>query len=133
MSNSVTIYQPTIKMSEFVSNGVTYQDTSLDENNNILFVYDGYSVAQTVQNAVSLWQNEYQFNTNLGINWSNILGQPINRLLLNNILAQTVLSVQYVASIASIDYIDDEKKRSVFVTITYTTTTGTQGVANAVI
>lgn len=119
----MTIYQPTIQMNAFIDgDGITYQDTFLDENKNISFINGVDSVAQTVKNSISLWKGEYEFNTTLGSNWDNILGQPLNRLLLNTYIQTAVLQVKYVVNIISIDYITDNTNRFVGVIVKYNNT-----------
>ena len=130
---STSIYQPTIKLGTFTSGNVSYQDTYLDDNNNIAMVSDINSVAQTVSNAVSLWLGEYQFDTTIGIPWGNILGQPVNRLLLNSQIQTAVLTVPYVTDIISINYTFDDLNRKTTITVTYNTNENTIEVANATI
>lgn len=127
----MTIYQPTIALKTFISGGVAYEDTYLDSNNNIAFLYDVYSVSQTVSNAISLWKNDNQFDITDGTPWLNILGQVSNRLLLNTYIETAVLKVPYVTSIISIDYTQDDARRTLFVTVKFNNTDKTVGVANA--
>lgn len=127
----MTIHQPTIALTTFQDeNGVSYQDSSLDENNNILMFFSIDSVAQTVANAIALWKNEYQFNTNLGIDWQNILGRVSNRLILNSFIQNAVLAVPYVTSIISIDYTFDNLNRIEQVIVQYYNSDSKVGIAN---
>lgn len=128
---STAIYQPTIALGIFMSGNVKYEDTYLDDNNQIAIISDVISVSQTVSTAISLWQNEYQFNTTIGIPWGNILGQPINRNLLNSYIQTAVLAVAYVTNIISINYTFDNLNRVTGVTVMYNNVNSTVGVANA--
>ncbi len=128
----MTIFQPTISLGMFTDiNGVVYEDTYLDANNNIAMIFGVDSVAQTVKNAISLWQAEYQFDTTIGIPWLNILGQLSNQLLLNSYIQNSVLAVPYVTNIISIDYNQENSSRRLQVTVKYNNTDKTVGVANA--
>lgn len=127
----MTIFQPTIALKKFVSGSVSYEDSYLDENKNIAIISSVDSVSQTVSNAISLWKKEYQFNITFGIPWLNILGNPLNKLLLNSYIQGAVLSVNYVSKILSIDYVTDNNNRVTQVTVKYTNTDNTIGVANA--
>jgi len=119
----MTIYQPTIQLKEFTDeNGVKYEDTFLDESGNISFIYDVDSVSQTVKNAISLWLGEYQFDTTLGINWLTVLGQTPNRTILTSAIQKAVLSVPYVSSIVSIDFVNFNSERIEAVSVKYLNT-----------
>ena len=126
-----TIFQPTIKLASFTSGGVTYFDSYLDNNGNIAIVSDVYSVAQTVQTSIQMWQGEYQFDTTVGIPWGQILGVPANRLLLNSFIQTAVLAVAYVTDIISIDYTIDNQNRVTTVTVKYNNVDSSVGTANA--
>jgi hypothetical protein len=127
----MTIYQPTIYMKEFINiDGTPYQDTFLDSNNNIAIISDVLSVSQTVKNAISLWLGEYQFNTTRGIPWQNILGNPLNKSLLNNYLKTAILSVAYVTEVISIEYFPNNLKRTLGIRITFLNTDNITSVTN---
>lgn len=127
----MTIYQPTIYMKEFIGmDGVPYQDTFLDSNRNIAIISDVLSVSQTVKNAISLWLGEYQFDTTLGIPWQNILGNPLNKSLLNSYLKTAILRVPYVTQVVSIEYFPDDMKRILGIKITYLNTDNLTSVTN---
>jgi hypothetical protein len=127
----MTINQPTIALGYFTDeNGVEYQDSYLDENGNIAMFFSINSVAQTVRNAISLWQGEYQFDTQQGIDWGNILGRVSNRLILNTFIQKQVLLVSYVTSIISIDYTFDNENRIEEVIVQYYNTDSKVGIAN---
>lgn len=128
---SSLIYQPTIALNTFISGNVNYQDTDLDSNGNIAMLFSIDSVSQSVANAIQLFKGEYQFDTTQGINWLNILGQLSNRLLLNNYIQTTVLSVLYVKNIISINYISNDAGRTLSAQVMYNNTNSTVGVANA--
>lgn len=116
--STITIYQPTIALD---ANGDSY----LDSNNNIAIISGVDSVSQTVSNALKLWLSEYQFDTTIGIPWFNILGEKFNQLLVNTYIEQSVLSLPYVDSIVSINYIFDNEKRSVIINLVFLTTAST--------
>lgn len=128
---SSLIYQPTIALNTFIIGNVNYQDTDLDSNGNIAMLFSIDSVSQSVANAIQLFKGEYQFDTTQGINWLNILGQLSNRLLLNNYIQTTVLSVLYVKNIISINYISNDAGRTLSAQVMYNNTNSTVGVANA--
>lgn len=128
------INQPTICLKSFIDdNGVSYLDTYLDDEKNIAFIFGVDSVSQTVQNAISLWKGEYQYNITLGIPWLNILGNPLNKLLINTYIRNAVLNVNYVTKIISIDYIQNNIDRKVNVIVKYENTQKTVSIANAFI
>ncbi len=130
----MTIFQPTIQMKKFIDeNGVEFSDTFLDENGGISIINSVDSVAQTVSNSIALWKNEYQFDTTLGTPWQNILGEYLDKLLLNSYVENAVLRVLYVTSIQSIDYLTDNKKRKTNVIVRYLNEDNIQGTANAVV
>jgi hypothetical protein len=130
----MTIFQPTIEMKKFIDeNGVEFSDTFLDENGGISIINSVDSVAQTVSNSIALWKNEYQFDTTLGTPWQNILGEYLDKLLLNSYVENAVLRVLYVTSIQSIDYLTDNKKRKTNVIVRYLNEDNIQGTANAVV
>jgi hypothetical protein len=97
-------------------------DSYLDSSGNITIITGVESVSQTVANALQLWLGEYQFNTTIGVPWYNILGERFNRLLVNTYVEQEVLALPYVASIVSIDYIFNDKERSVIINLVFLTT-----------
>lgn len=128
----MTIYQPTIALKQFTNmNGVVYEDTYLDANQNIAFISGVDSVSQTVSNAISLWKKDYQFDVTLGTPWDNILGQISNRLLLTSYIQSAVLNVSYVKSIISIDFVADNKNRKLGVVVKYNTVDKIVSIANA--
>jgi hypothetical protein len=125
------INQPTIYMKELIDmDGIPYQDTFLDSNRNIAIISDVVSVSQTVKNAISLWLSEYQFNITLGIPWGNILGNTLNKSLLNNYLKTAILKVAYVTQVVSIEYFPDNIKRGLGIRITYLNTDNVTSVTN---
>lgn len=127
----MTIYQPTIQMKTFTEeSGISYEDTYLDSENNIAFIYSIDSVSQTVKNAISLWKNEYQFDVTLGSPWDNILGKPSNRLLLNAYIQNAVLNVPYVTNIISIRYTENNRERIQSVEVKYWNEDSSVGVVN---
>ncbi len=125
------INQPTIYMQEFINmDGIPYQDTFLDSNKNIAIISDVLSVSQTVKNAISLWLLEYQFNTTLGIPWGNILGNTLNKSLLNRYLKTAILRIAYVTQVVSIEYFPNNIKRSLGIKVTYLNTDDITSVTN---
>lgn len=125
------INQPTIYMKELIDmDGIPYQDTFLDSNKNIAIISDVVSVSQTVKNAISLWIGEYQFDVTLGPPWGNILGNTLNKSLLNNYLKTAILRVAYVTQVVSIEYFPDNIKRSLGIKITYLNTDNITSVTN---
>ncbi len=126
------INQPTYAMKELVDmQGTPYQDIYLDSNKNIAIIRGVLSVSQTVKNAISLWLDEYQFDTTLGVPWQNILGvSPLNKSLLNNYLKNTILKVPYVVSVTSIEYFPDNVKRILGIKVTYLNTDNITSVTN---
>lgn len=127
----MTVNQPTIYMQEFVNmDGIPYQDTFLDGNRNIAIISDVLSVSQTVKNAISLWLAEYQFDVTLGPPWGNILGNTLNKSLLNNYLKTAILKVAYVTRVVSIEYFPDNIKRSLGIRITFLNIDNTTSVTN---
>lgn len=127
----MTINQPTYAMENFVNmSGTSYQDILLDSNKNISIIIGVLSVSQTVKNAISLWRREYQFDVTRGIPWQTILGNTLNKSLLNNYLKTAILKVAYVTQVVSIEYFPDDIKRSLGIKITYLNTDNITSVTN---
>lgn len=125
------INQPTYAMKDFINmDGIPYQDIFLDTNGNIAIIRGVLSVSQTVKNAISLWLDEYQFDVTLGVPWQNILGNTLNKSLLNSYLKIAILKVAYVTQVVSIEYFPDNIKRRLGIKITYLNTDNITSVTN---
>lgn len=125
------INQPTIYMKELIDmDGIPYQDTFLDSNRNIAIISDVVSVSQTVKNAISLWLREYQFDITLGVPWETILGNTLNKSLLNNYLKTAILRVAHVTQVVSIEYFPDNIKRTLGIRVIFLNTDNITSVMN---
>lgn len=99
-------------------------DTYLDVYGNIAIVKDAKSVSQNVVTAIKTWINECDFDQGKGIRYFDILGKPIDEMLIRDQLETTILAVDGVSEILSLDYKFDNSKRSLSIKIRYQLNTG---------
>jgi len=99
------------------SNGNVYQDIYLDSNGNIATVSDEYAIIETIKTNISLWLGEYIYNTGIGVDYSNILGEVINEPFLYSELKNAVMRVYGVLGIYNIKFSFDSVKRILSMTV----------------
>ena len=74
-------------------------DLVLDANGNIAVASEPYSLAQDAASAIKTFLGEVEFDTTIGVPWSQqILGRPLNLALLKAQLADAALTVPDVAT-----------------------------------
>lgn len=109
----------TFQLVEYIDqNNIPYLDIKSDFNGNIILVQDNAAILQNVQTALSLWYSEYQYDTTLGVDYSNILGNPnINDALLFTEIKSVIYNVQGVVSIGNIIVKRDTASRKATITV----------------
>jgi len=73
-------------------------DLCVDSSGNIAMASDPYATAQDVATACSLWQGELWYDTQAGIPYLSILGQPVSLSYIKGQLVAAALTVANVAS-----------------------------------
>lgn len=108
-------------------------DMSLDSGGNLIIAYNIDAIVQNVTSAIRLWFGEYDFNTQLGVNYYNYFGNlvPVMTVKIKRDITNAILGVQGVSKVNSLTYSYDSASGalsgianiSVNLTPTITTTT----------
>jgi hypothetical protein len=73
-------------------------DLCVDASGNIAMASDPYATAQDVASACSIWQGELWYDTQAGIPYLSVLGQPVSLSYIKGQLVAAALTVDGVAS-----------------------------------
>ena len=92
-------------------------DIYLDAQGNIAMVDGADAVIQTIQTNIGLWLGEYAFNTSIGVNYPNMLGELPNQPYATDQFNNATIAVPYVAAVNNIAYSFNPQTRTFNTTI----------------
>jgi hypothetical protein len=102
-----------------------WNDLYLDANGNIATTNGDAEIVENVYHAIELWLGEYDFNTQLGINWQYYLttDKPVGNQIKTNLI-QAINNVSGVTGITSFNMDLNPINRQLLITVIITLISG---------